>query len=107
MLFFCDLKKGAEMKRRKILAVNATALVAAAAFSVMSPAVAQNTSVQVYGHPELSIDDITKGNKESTTPRKGGVHPAISGNPPHSQFPADPATPVHPKTPPRPTTPPP
>ena len=52
------------MKRRTILAVNATALVVAAAFSASSPAVAQNTSVQFYGHLDLSIDDATKGIKE-------------------------------------------
>ena len=48
------------MKRRKILAVNATALVVAAAFSASSPAVAQNTSVQFYGHLDLSIDEDRK-----------------------------------------------
>src|SRR5258706_15724672 len=68
------------MKRRSILAVNATALVAAAAFSVMSPAVAQNTSVQFYGHLDLSIDDITKGIKESTAVGKVGWQPDISSN---------------------------
>ena len=52
------------MKRRKILAAGATTLVVAAAFGAPSPAVAQNTSVQFYGHLDLSIDDITKGIKE-------------------------------------------
>src|SRR5438477_7470360 len=68
------------MKRRKILAVNATALVVAAAFSAMSPAVAQNTSVQFYGHLDLSIDDITKGIKDSAAVGKLGWQPDISSN---------------------------
>src|SRR5260221_9865050 len=49
------------MKRRKILAAGATTLVVAAAFGAPSPAVAQDTSVQFYGHLDLSIDDATKG----------------------------------------------
>ncbi len=50
------------MKRRKILAATATALVAAA-FSGTSPAIAADgdTSVQLYGHLDLSVDDATKG----------------------------------------------
>src|SRR5256885_7372445 len=68
------------MKRRSILAVNATALAVAAAFGAMSPAVAQNTSVQFYGHLDLSIDDITKGIKESTAVGKVGWQPDISSN---------------------------
>jgi len=52
------------MKRRKMLGASATALVVAAAFSVSSPAVAQNTSVQFYGHLDLSVDSATKGIKE-------------------------------------------
>src|SRR5258708_14237338 len=52
------------MKRRKMLGASATALVVAAAFSVSSPAVAQNTSVQFYGHLDLSADTATKGIKE-------------------------------------------
>src|SRR5258706_13071928 len=52
------------MKRRKILGAGATALVVAAAFGVPSPAVAQNTSVQFYGHLDLSVDSATKGIKE-------------------------------------------
>src|SRR5258706_14837750 len=49
------------MKRRKILAAGATTLVVAAAFGAPSPAVAQDTSVQLYGHLDLSNDDATKG----------------------------------------------
>src|SRR5260221_14762287 len=52
------------MKRRKILGASAMALAVAAAFGAPSPAIAQNTSVQFYGHLDLSIDDITKGIKE-------------------------------------------
>src|SRR5258708_24062650 len=52
------------MKRRKMLGASATALVVAAAFSVSSPAVAQNTSVQFYGHLDLSVASATKGIKE-------------------------------------------
>src|SRR5437762_8689540 len=63
------------MKRRSILAVNATALVVAAALSAMSPAVAQNTSVQFYGHLDLSVDDATKGIKEGGA----GQNPAPVG----------------------------
>jgi predicted porin len=74
------ISKGAEMKRRKLLAVNATALVAAAAFSASSPVVAADTSVQFYGHLDLSIDDITKGIKESTAVGKVGWQPDISSN---------------------------
>jgi len=68
------------MKRRTILAVNATALVVAAAFSASSPAVAQNTSVQFYGHLDLSIDDITKGIKDPAAVGKLGWQPDISSN---------------------------
>src|SRR5882672_7657248 len=71
----CDFEKGVEMKRRKILAAGATALVVAAAFGAPSPAVAQNTSVQFYGHLDLSIDDITKGIKEGGA----GQNPAPVG----------------------------
>src|SRR6267154_2813730 len=63
------------MKRRKILAAGATALVVAAAFGVPSPAVAQNTSVQFYGHLDLSVDGATKGIKEGGA----GQNPAPEG----------------------------
>ena len=68
------------MKRRSILAVNATALVVAAAFSASSPANAADTSLQFYGHLDLSIDDITKGIKESTAVGKVGWQADISSN---------------------------
>src|SRR6266571_715113 len=67
------------MKRRKILAATATALVAAA-FGGTSPVIAADTSVQFYGHLDLSIDDITKGIKESTAVGKVGWQPDISSN---------------------------
>src|SRR5438477_552628 len=63
------------MKRRKILAANATALVVAAAFGAPSPAVAADTSVQFYGHLDLSVDDITKGIKAGGS----GNNPAPTG----------------------------
>ncbi|TMH80908.1 MAG: porin, partial [Betaproteobacteria bacterium] len=63
------------MKRRSILAVNATALVVAAAFSASSPVVAADTSVQFYGHLDLSVDDATKGIKQGGA----GQNPAPVG----------------------------
>jgi predicted porin len=63
------------MKRRNILVVNATALVVAAAFTASSPVVAADTSVQFYGHLDLSIDDMTKGIKEGGA----GQNPAPVG----------------------------
>src|SRR5438552_13199116 len=63
------------MKRRKLLAVNATALVVAAALSASSPAVAADTSVQFYGHLDLSVDGATKGIKEGGA----GQNPAPVG----------------------------
>src|SRR6267142_3809339 len=71
----CDFEKGVEMKRRKILAAGATALVVAAAFGAPSPVVAADTSVQFYGHLDLSIDDMTKGIKEGGA----GQNPAPVG----------------------------
>ena len=68
------------MKRRKILAAGATTLVVAAAFGAPSPAVAQNTSVQFYGHLDLSIDDITKGIKDPTAVGKLGWQADVSSN---------------------------
>ena len=68
------------MKRRSIFAVNATALVVGAAFSATSPVIAADTSVQFYGHLDLSIDDVTKGIKESTAVGKVGWQPDISSN---------------------------
>src|SRR5882762_1430513 len=52
------------MKRRKILGAGATALVVAAAFGASPPVVAADTSVQFYGHLDLSVDSATKGIKE-------------------------------------------
>src|SRR5712691_6094524 len=54
------------MDKRKILAVKASVLAVAAAFGVPSPVVAADavtaeTSVQLYGHLDLSVDDATKG----------------------------------------------
>src|SRR6266446_1730193 len=51
------------MDKRKILAVKASVLAVAAVFGAPSPAVAADgdTSVQLYGHLDLSIDDATKG----------------------------------------------
>jgi len=63
------------MKRRKILGASATALVVAAAFGTPSPVVAADTSVQFYGHLDLSIDDATKGIKEGGA----GQNPAPVG----------------------------
>jgi len=68
------------MKRRKILAAGAITLVVAAAFGAASPAVAQNTSVQFYGHLDLSIDDITKGIKDPTAVGKLGWQADVSSN---------------------------
>jgi predicted porin len=68
------------MKRRKILAAGATALVVAAAFGAPSPAVAADTSVQFYGHLDLSIDDITKGIKDPTAVGKTGWQADVSSN---------------------------
>jgi predicted porin len=68
------------MKRRKILAANATALVVAAAFGAPSSVVAADTSVQFYGHLDLSIDDITKGIKDPTAVGKLGWQADVSSN---------------------------
>src|SRR5437660_872221 len=68
------------MKRRKILVVNAAVLVVAAAFSATSPVIAADTSVQFYGHLDLSVDGATKGIKESTAVGKVGWQADISSN---------------------------
>ncbi|HTF15689.1 MAG TPA: porin, partial [Burkholderiales bacterium] len=68
------------MKRSKILAVNATALVVAGMFSAPSPVVAADTSVQFYGHLDLSVDDITKGIKDPTAQGKLGWQADVSSN---------------------------
>src|SRR6266568_4983443 len=73
------------MKRRKILAAGATSLVVAAAFSAPSPVAAAepfsgDTTVQLYGHLDLSIDDITKGIKAPTAVGKVGWQADVSSN---------------------------
>jgi len=68
------------MKRKSILAVNATALVVAAAFGAPSTAVAADTTVQFYGHLDLSVDDITKGIKDSGAVGKLGWQSDVSSN---------------------------
>jgi predicted porin len=68
-------KEGAEMKRRKVLAAGATALIVAAAFGVSSPVIAADTSVQFYGRLDLSIDGATKGIKQGGA----GQNPAPVG----------------------------
>src|SRR5258706_11356070 len=68
------------MKRREILGASATALVVAAALSAASSAVAADTTVQFYGHLDLSIDDITKGIKAPTAVGKLGWQADVSSN---------------------------
>src|SRR5260221_12073244 len=81
------------MKRSKILAVNATALVVAAAFGAPSPAVAADTSVQFYGHLDLSADGATKGIEQGgagQNPKpvgKVGWKADVSSNPSYFGFP--------------------
>src|SRR6266478_5226781 len=52
------------MDKRKILAVKASVLAVAAAFGAPSHVAAADTSVQFYGHLDLSVDSATKGIKE-------------------------------------------
>src|SRR5713101_1027393 len=68
------------MDKRGLLAVNATVLAVAAAFGAPSPVVAADTSVQFYGHLDLSIDDITKGIKDPTAVGKMGWQADVSSN---------------------------
>src|SRR6267142_4548839 len=68
------------MKRREILGASATALVVAAALSAAAPAVAADTTVQFYGHLDLSIDDITKGIKDPAAVGKLGWQADVSSN---------------------------
>ena len=63
------------MHGRKILGPSATALVVAAAFGAPSHVAAADTSVQFYGHLDLSVDDATKGIKEGGA----GQNPAPVG----------------------------
>jgi len=68
------------MEKQKAFAVKAAVLAVAAAFGAPSPAVAADgdTAVQVYGHLDLSVDDITKGIKESTAVGKVGWQADVS-----------------------------
>src|SRR2546427_1336996 len=52
------------MDKRKILAVKASVLAVAAVFGAPSHVAAADTSVQFYGHLDLSVDGATKGIKE-------------------------------------------
>src|SRR6266702_2978893 len=52
------------MEKRKILAVKASVLAVAAAFGAPSHVAAADTSVQFYGHLDLSVDGATKGIKQ-------------------------------------------
>src|SRR6266700_233713 len=68
------------MDKRKILAVKASVLAVAAAFGAPSPVVAADavtaeTSVQLYGHVDVSVDEITKG-ISGRTAAAGGLQPA-------------------------------
>src|SRR5712691_4575273 len=68
------------MDKRKILAVKASVLAVAAAFGAPSHVAAADTSVQFYGHLDLSVDDATKGIKESTAQGKVGWQADVSSN---------------------------
>src|SRR5438128_1483205 len=70
------------MDKRKILAVSATALAVAAAFGVPSHVAAADgdTSVQLYGHLDLSVDGATKGIKDPTAVGKLGWQADVSSN---------------------------
>src|SRR6266571_4359752 len=63
------------MEKRKILAVKASVLAVAAAFGAPSHVAAADTSVQFYGHLDLSVDGATKGIKEGGA----GQNPAPVG----------------------------
>src|SRR6266567_9649407 len=63
------------MDKRKILAVKASVLAVAAAFGAPSHVIAADTSVQFYGHLDLSVDGATKGIKEGGA----GQNPAPEG----------------------------
>src|SRR5713226_1307397 len=71
------------MDKRKILAVKATVLAVAAAFGAPSPAAAAgggDTSVQLYGHLDLSVDGATKGIKDPAAVGKLGWQADVSSN---------------------------
>src|SRR6266700_4114279 len=63
------------MDKRKILAVKASVLAVAAVFGAPSHVAAADTSVQFYGHLDLSVDGATKGIKEGGA----GQNPAPEG----------------------------
>jgi len=68
------------MDKRGLLAVKATALAVAAAFGAPSSVFAADTSVQFYGHLDLSVDDATKGIKDPTAVGKVGWQADVSSN---------------------------
>src|SRR5690348_11586377 len=70
------------MEKRKMLKVSAAALAVAAAFCAptMVAAADGDTGVQLYGHLDLSVDDVTKGIKDPTAVGKVGWQPDISSN---------------------------
>src|SRR5712691_1262097 len=70
------------MDKRKILAVKASVLAVAAAFGAPSHVIAADgdTSVQFYGHLDLSIDGATKGIKDPTAVGKVGWQADVSSN---------------------------
>src|SRR6266571_5541908 len=70
------------MDKREILAVKATVLAVAAAFGAPSHVIAADgdTSVQLYGHLDLSVDGATKGIKDPAAQGKLGWQPDISSN---------------------------
>src|SRR6266568_6090547 len=68
------------MDKRGLLAVKATALAVAAAFGAPSSVFAAYTSVQFYGHLDLSVDDATKGIKDPTAVGKVGWQADVSSN---------------------------
>src|SRR5438132_6853033 len=71
------------MDKRKILAVKASVLAVAAVFGAPSPVVAAgggDTSVQLYGHLDLSVDGATKGIKDPAAQGKLGWQADVSSN---------------------------
>src|SRR6266571_4269296 len=73
------------MDKRKILAVKASVLTVAAAFGapshvIAADAVTAETSVQLYGHLDLSLDGATKGIKAPAAQGKLGWQADVSSN---------------------------
>jgi predicted porin len=88
-LNFVAFQGGAKMEKGKLSAVGAIALAVSAAYAaVPSPVLAADTSVQFYGHLDLSVDDATKGIKKGGSGgnpapdpnTKWGWQPDISSN---------------------------